>query len=94
MKKIETYFDKSGKVKTWENFNEYKTLIDSLPDGRYINIIEKVENIRSKEQNNAIWAIPYRYFEQALTNAGIFKDVSAQGLRGLLVQSTPPVIRH
>jgi hypothetical protein len=76
MKKIETWFDKTGSSLKWENLKEYKTLISELPEGRYIVTIEKVENIRSREQNNALWAIPYKFFESALIFAGIFKDPS------------------
>ena len=90
MKKIETYFDKSGKDKKWENFSEYKFLTDSLPDGRYIVTTELIENIRSKEQNNAMWALPYKYFNQALVEAGIFKDPSKMDIhKWCMVQFLP-----
>lgn len=76
MKKLETYFDKSGDKIEYENLPEFKTCLKLLPDGRYINTIERVEHIRSKEQNNAMWAIPYKFFEAALTESGTFKDPS------------------
>jgi len=75
-KKIETYFDKQGDVFTWENLQDYKYNLLNLQDGRYIQVTEKVENIRSKEQNNSLWAIPYKFFESALVYAGIFKNPS------------------
>ncbi len=77
-KKTETWFDKSGDKKTWENLPEYKKLIDLLPDGRYIVRIEKVQNNRSLEQNNSIWAIPYKYFMKALTESGQLHEPSKQ----------------
>lgn len=78
MKKIETWFDKWGKEMKWENLPDYKRLIEELPSGRYIVKIEKVFNNRSLEQNNSIWAIPYKYFEQALTESGQLQNPSKQ----------------
>jgi len=78
MSKIETWFDKWGKDLKWENLIEYKRLIEELPSGRYIVTIEKVFNNRSREQNNSIWAIPYKYFKQALINSGEFVNPSKQ----------------
>ena len=78
MKKIETWFDKIGNKKIWENFNDYKTQIDSLPDGRYIIRTDKVQNNRSLEQNNSFWAIPYKYFQHALTESGQLHNPSKQ----------------
>ena len=76
MTKLETWFDKSGDSIEYENLQEFKKCLKLLPNGRYINIIEKVDNIRSKEQNNSLWDIPYKYFEKALIEAGIFKNPS------------------
>lgn len=90
MKKIETWFDKSGDKVEYENLQEFKTCLKLLPDGRYINVIEKVENIHSKEQNNAMWAIPYKYFESALIEAGIFKNPSKNDIHTwCMVQCLP-----
>jgi len=76
MNKIETWFDKWGDEITWENIEDYKIQLKELPSGRYIQRTEKVYNNRSLEQNNAMWAIPYKYFESALIEAGIFKNPS------------------
>lgn len=90
MKKIETWFDKIGDALHWEAPQEYRQLINLLPDGRYINTIERVENIRSMEQNNAMWAIPYKYFEAALIEAGIFKNPSKHDIHSwCMVQCLP-----
>jgi len=76
MKEIFAIFDKVGDNIEYEKLSEFKKCLKLLDQGRYIHHIEKVENIRSKEQNNAMWAIPYKYFESALTEAGIFKNPS------------------
>lgn len=76
MKKIETWFDKEGDRITYEDLAEFKKCLRLLQDGRYINRVELIENIRSLEQNNAMWAIPYRYFEKALVETGTLKDPS------------------
>jgi len=76
MNKIETWFEKWGDKITWENFDDYKQRLKELPSGRYIQKTEKVFNNRSLEQNNAMWAIPYKYFEQALTESGQLHDPS------------------
>ena len=90
MNRIETYFDKTGNVLKWENLEEYKKLINELPFGRYVVRIEKVYNNRSLEQNNSIWAIPYKYFESALIEAGIFKDPSKHDVhQWCMVQCLP-----
>jgi hypothetical protein len=78
MNKIETYFDKTGNVLKWENLDEYKKAIHNLPFGRYIVRIEKVFNKRSLEQNNAIFGIPYKYFEKVLTESGQLHNPSKQ----------------
>lgn len=76
VKEITTWFDKQGDKITYEDLSKFKLLIKSLSDGRYINHIERIENIRSREQNNAMWAIPYLFFKAALIEAGILKDPS------------------
>ena len=58
-------------VKLWHNLTEVKKQELELRDGRYLYSIEMVEDIRSREQNNAMWAIPYLYFKAALIEAGI-----------------------
>ena len=68
--KVVTWFDKSGKSKLWHEFEKYKAIMENLPDGRWTVTTEKVENIRSLEQNNSLWAIPYVYFETALVESG------------------------
>jgi hypothetical protein len=78
MTKIQTWFDKNGKEKKWENLDEYKRLIEELPNGRYLVNIEKVFNNRSLEQNNSIWGIPYKFFNQALTESGQLQNPSKQ----------------
>jgi hypothetical protein len=91
VKDIETWFDKQGDKITYENISEFKLLIKLLPDGRYINIIRKVENIRSLEQNNAMWGIPYKYFEAALVEGGTFKDPSKKMVHEwCMVHCLPP----
>jgi hypothetical protein len=71
--KIQTWFDvfDSGN-KLWNNFEEYQKQMKSLKPGRYIITTEKVENKRSLEQNNAMWGIPYMFFEKALLDIGEF----------------------
>lgn len=76
VKTIDTWFDKQGDKIIYDDIQKFKLLIKSLSDGRYLNHIERIENIRSREQNNAMWAIPYLYFKQALIEAGIFKNPS------------------
>ena len=78
MSKIETWFDKWGDKITWENLDDYKFRIKNLQSGRYVVRIEKVFNNRSLEQNNSIWAIPYKYFEQVLTELGELQNPSKQ----------------
>lgn len=78
MNKIETWFDKWGDEITWENIEDYKLRLRELPSGRYVQRTEKVYNNRSLEQNNAMWAIPYKYFDQALTETGQLHNPSKQ----------------
>lgn len=77
MKKLTTYFDvfQNGNKQIHEK-EKFKAAFDSLKPGRYIYIVEKVENKRSLEQNNSMWGIPYLYFEQALIEAGQLQNPS------------------
>jgi len=70
--KIQTFFDvyTDGKIEYYQK-DKFKSLIKNLKPGRYINKVEKVEDIRSKEQNNTYWGVAYAYFERALIEAGI-----------------------
>ena len=79
MKKIQTWFDvlPNGKKDIFKR-DEFQNSINNLKQGRYLYIVEKIENIRSLEQNNAMWAIPYIYFEHALIEIGQFKNPSKQ----------------
>lgn len=70
--KIATWFDKIGDSLIWEDLEKYKQLIKNLKNGRYIQIIERVENKRSLDQNNSLWGIPYLFFEKALLENGEF----------------------
>jgi hypothetical protein len=68
--KIQTYFDViNGKKEIFQKA-KFQGLIDKLKDGRYLYIVERVENIRSLEQNNTYWGIAYAYMERALVEAG------------------------
>lgn len=76
MSSIETYFTiTAGKAK-YADVEALRNAVSALPDGRYLNKIEKVTNARSLEQNNSIWGIPYQYFKRALTESGNYKDIS------------------
>jgi hypothetical protein len=79
MKKIQTWFDvyEDGK-KLIFNLPEFSKQYKDLKPGRYIYTIEKVENKRSLEQNNAMWALPYMYLERALKEAGILKETDSK----------------
>ncbi|MFA5358191.1 MAG: hypothetical protein WC308_04735 [archaeon] len=88
--KIENWFEVQNGVKIWNEIENYKKSLSNLPNGRYFVLIEKIENIRSREQNNAMWAIPYSYFEKALIDAGIFKNPSKQDVHiWCMVQCLP-----
>lgn len=76
IKVIDTYFDKIGENIEYDNLSDFKKCLKLLAQGRYIHHIEKVENIRSREQNNSMWGIPYIFFTSALIEAGIFKNPS------------------
>ena len=90
IKQLTTWFDKQGDKITYDDIGKFKLLIKSLADGRYFNHIERIENIRSREQNNAMWAIPYKFFEQALIEAGIFKNPSKNDIHNwCMVQCLP-----
>ena len=75
--KITTWVDifESGK-KVTHNRDKFKDALENLRPGRYIYTIEKVENKRSLDQNNAMWGIPYEFFRLALIESGEFKDPS------------------
>ena len=77
MKKLSTWFDvlENGQKDIFKR-DEFQEAVKGLKPGRYIYSIEKVENIRSKEQNNALWGIPYMYYERVLVELGHFKDPS------------------
>ena len=88
--KIENWFEVQNGVKIWNEIENYKKSLSNLASGRYFVLIEKIENIRSREQNNAMWAIPYSYFEKALIDAGIFKNPSKQDVHiWCMVQCLP-----
>jgi len=90
MKEITTWFQKSDKGIQYQNITEFKNCLNLLEFGRYIHHIEKIENIRSKEQNNAMWAIPYKFFKDALIDAGIFKNPSKNDIHiWCMVQCLP-----
>lgn len=94
-KKIETWFDKIGNKIEHEDLAEFKECLKLLPDGRYIHYVEKIENIRSKEQNNAMWAIPYKYFKTALIESGTFKNPSKSQIHTwCMVQCLPEDYRQ
>jgi hypothetical protein len=77
MKKLTTWFDvfESGNKQIHEK-DKFKEAFDNLKPGRYIYIIEKIENKRSLEQNNSLWGIPYLYFENALIESGQLQNPS------------------
>lgn len=79
MKKITTWVDvfDDGKKDIF-NRDEFQGAIKNLKPGRYTYTIEKIENKRSLEQNNAMWGIPYLFFEQALVEAGQLQNPSKQ----------------
>jgi hypothetical protein len=68
--KIETYFDVQNGVRLWQDIDKYKSNMNILSDGRYYQLTEKIQNQRSREQNNALWAIPYAYMLPALIITG------------------------
>jgi hypothetical protein len=76
MKKIQTWSDKQGENILMHERHKFDEAFKLFPDGRYIHTIEKVENIRSLEQNNAMWGIPYMYFTQALILCGELENPS------------------
>lgn len=78
--KIETYFDKIGESLIWQDLAKYKEAIKNLKNGRYIASVIKVENIRSLEQNNAMWGIPYMYFEAKLIEYGYYEHPSKKDI--------------
>lgn len=73
--KIETWFDvlDTGE-KLWNNLLEYQKQVKNLKPARYTVSIEKVENIRSKEQNNSLWAIPYKFLQKVLIETGTLPE--------------------
>lgn len=77
--KLTTWFDvfKDGTKQIHEK-DKFKNAFDNLEPGRYIYIVEKQLNKRSLEQNNAMWAIPYLYFENSLVEAGQLQNPSKQ----------------
>lgn len=77
--KITIWFDvfEKGK-KVIFNRDKFQDAINNLKPGRYLYTIEKVQNIRSLEQNNAMWAIPYKFFEHSLIEAGQLQNPSKQ----------------
>jgi len=68
--KIQTWFDVEGGVRFWNKLPEYKEQFEKLKDGRYLQTTERIQNQRSLEQNNAMWAIPYMFFEKVLIDSG------------------------
>jgi hypothetical protein len=78
--KIENWFDIENGVKLWHELNKYRENLSNLKDGRYYILVERIENIRSRKQNNAMWAIPYMYFKQALIESGEFVTPSKEDI--------------
>jgi len=67
---LENWFDVENGVLLWNDLPKYKELLRNLKDGRYIQKTERIENIRSREQNNAMWSLPYAFFKRALIESG------------------------
>jgi hypothetical protein len=76
--KLQNWFDIENGVRLWHNLQDWKENFNSLKDGRYIIIVEKVEDIRSKEQNNSLWGIPYMFFMQSLIECGELENPSKE----------------
>lgn len=74
--KIKDHFDIINSKAYYTDRDKFLYLFKNLQDGRYIHTIELVKNIRSKEQNNAMWGIPYMYFERALIETGNYQNPS------------------
>lgn len=68
--RIENWFDVQDNVKLWHELDKYKSNLSNLKDGRYYILVERIENQRSREQNNSLWALPYMFFKAALTESG------------------------
>lgn len=77
---IETYFDVQNSKPVFDDRNKLSELFKTLIDGRYTIHIKRVVNIRSKEQNNAMWGIPYMYFKRSLEETGNFKNPSDENV--------------
>ena len=77
--KIQTWVDvtETGKKEIHER-EKFQDAISNLKYGRYIYTIEKVENIRSLDQNNAMWGIPYAFFNRVLKETGHFENPSKE----------------
>jgi hypothetical protein len=74
--RLETFFSMQSGKACYHDFDKFKELLRSLPDGYYIHKIEPVGRKRTIKQNNSMWGIPYLYFKRALVNSGNYKDIS------------------
>jgi len=88
--KIQTWFDKIGDTIIWNKLPEYKQAIKDLPNGKFIVLIERVENVRSLEENNAMWGIPYMMFEAALIESGEFLNPSKKDIHNFCMVNCLP----
>ena len=74
---IETWIDiyENGKIIV-NNKQQYDENIKLLHPGRYLHSIKRVQNIRSLDQNNSMWGIPYMFYRKALIESGEFINPS------------------
>ena len=75
-KEVKGYFDKIDGEIFYNNRDDFKLKFSKLEDGRYFYSVNKVYNKRSLKQNNAMWGIPYMYFERALIESGNYQNPS------------------
>jgi hypothetical protein len=70
MNKLETYFTMKDGRAIYPNVEAYRNAIAALPDGKYINKIEKLFGKRTNPQNRYYWGIVLPIVVQGLKDVG------------------------